>query len=46
LPESLRRRLRLEKPEIPKRQKRNRIRLLDSRDWFAALLDRNKPLQV
>jgi len=46
LPESLRRRLKLEKPEIPKRQKRNRIRLLDSRDWFAALLDRNKPLQV
>lgn len=46
LPESLHQKLGLEKPQIPKRQKRNRIRLLDSRDWFAALLPRNKPLQV
>jgi hypothetical protein len=42
----LRKRLSLEKAEIPRRPKRNRIRLLDSRGWFAALLAPNEPLEV
>jgi hypothetical protein len=46
LPESLRKRLKLDKPVAPRRRKYNRIRLLDSRDWFAALLTHNQPLAV
>jgi Uncharacterised nucleotidyltransferase len=46
LPDSLRKRLSLEKAEIPRRPKRNRIRLLDSRGWFAALLAPNERLEV
>ncbi|MGN6553155.1 MAG: nucleotidyltransferase [Verrucomicrobiota bacterium] len=46
LPAALRERLRLEPPEIPKHQKRDRIRLLDSRNWFAAKLPPDKPLEV
>jgi hypothetical protein len=46
LPERLRRRLNLEKPEIPRRPKLDRIRLLDSRGWFAALLEPNQPLEI
>jgi hypothetical protein len=46
LPPALRRTLRLDLPEIPRRLKRNRIRLLDSRGWFAALLSPNKPLEI
>jgi hypothetical protein len=46
LPESLRKRLKLEAPVIPRRNRFNRIRLLDSRDWFAALLEHNQPLAV
>lgn len=46
LPGSLRKRLKLESPQIPKRQKYNRIRLLDSRGWFAAILSPKQPLEV
>ncbi len=46
LPESLYTRLKLKRPLIVRRTRFNRIRLLDSRDWFAALLERNQPLAV
>lgn len=46
LPESLYKKLRLEPPVASKRPKRERIRLLDSRGWFAALLPKNKPLEI
>jgi predicted nucleotidyltransferase len=46
LPDGLRRKLKLAAPEIPRRNKRDRIRLLDSRAWFAASLDPNQPLAV
>jgi len=46
LPASLRKRLALPTPEPPRQQGRNRIRLLDSRGWFAALLPKDKPLEV
>jgi hypothetical protein len=46
LPAYVREKLKMEAPDIPKRQKRNRIRLLDSRRWFAALLSKNQPLDV
>jgi len=46
LPESLREELDLPEPEIPLEQKRDHIRLLDTRGWFAALLPKNKPLEV
>jgi hypothetical protein len=46
LPLSLRKRLRIEPPTIPRQQKRNRIRLLDTRGWFAALLPQNRPLEI
>jgi hypothetical protein len=45
LPETLRRRLSLERPTSPP-PGRNRIRLLDSRGWFAALLPKNKLLEI
>ncbi|HEX4263479.1 MAG TPA: nucleotidyltransferase [Verrucomicrobiae bacterium] len=44
LPSSLRRKLRL--PQPPLRKKRNHIRLLDTRGWFAAILPKDKPLEV
>lgn len=46
LPITVRRKLRLEAPEIPRRKKHDRIRLLDSRAWFAAALEPNQPLAV
>jgi hypothetical protein len=46
LPGALRRKLRLDRPVIHRRPRRNRIRLLDTRGWFAALLPKNKPLEV
>lgn len=46
LPEYIRQKLNLERVEIPKRQRRNRIRLLDSRGWFAAMLANKQPLEV
>jgi hypothetical protein len=45
LPESLRKRLKLPSPAIA-RNGRNHIRLLDTRDWFAAILPKDKPLAV
>lgn len=44
LPRSLTKKLRLPEPQINK--KRNHIRLLDTRGWFAALLPKDKPLEV
>ena len=46
LPESLRRKLKLPRPEVLARKKRDHIRLLDTRGWFAAILPKNKPLEV
>jgi hypothetical protein len=45
LPESLRKRLRLPRPQVV-RKKRDHVRLLDTRGWFAAILPKNKPLEV
>ena len=45
LPESLRKKLNVPRPQIA-RKKRNHIRLLDTRNWFAAVLPKNKPLEV
>jgi hypothetical protein len=44
LPRSLSRKLRLPEPQV--RKKRNHIRLLDTRGWFAAILPKDKPLEV
>lgn len=44
LPRSLTKKLHL--PEPPARKKRNHVRLLDTRNWFAAILPKNKPLEV
>ena len=44
LPVSLRKKLGLPKPEPHK--KRNHIRLLDTRGWFAAILPKDKPLEI
>jgi hypothetical protein len=44
LPVALRRKLKL--PRVPAQMKRNHIRLLDTRRWFAAMLPRNKSLEV
>jgi hypothetical protein len=44
LPESLRKKLKLPRPQ-PLR-KRNHIRLLDTRGWFAAILPKDKPLEI
>jgi putative nucleotidyltransferase-like protein len=46
LPDGLWRALGLSRPAIDPRPKWNRIRLLDSRAWFAALQPRHKKLQV
>jgi hypothetical protein len=46
LPPGLRERLGLPQPQSHVKPKRNRIRLLDTRDWFAALLPKNKPLAI
>jgi Uncharacterised nucleotidyltransferase len=44
LPRSLSKKLRLPEPQIHK--KRNHVRLLDTRGWFAAILPKDKPLEV
>jgi hypothetical protein len=46
LPGSLRRKLQFDQPRIPRRLRRNRIRLLDTRKWFAALLPEKQPLEI
>lgn len=46
LPRSLREGLDLPEPTIGVEKKRDHIRLLDSRGWFAAILPKNKPLEV
>lgn len=46
LPETLRRRLDVDRPVPPKRKRFDRIRLLDTRDWFAGVLAPDKPLAV
>ena len=46
LPQSLREELDLPEPEITVEKKRDHIRLLDTRGWFAALLPKDKPLEV
>jgi hypothetical protein len=46
LPQSLREELDLAEAEIPEPKKRDHIRLLDTRGWFAALLPKDKPLEV
>jgi hypothetical protein len=46
LPEWLRKTLQLPKPEPQPRGRWNRIRLLDSRNWFAAQLPKEQPLEV
>jgi hypothetical protein len=46
LPQFLREELDLPEPEIPVQKKRDHIRLLDTRGWFAAILPKNKPLEV
>lgn len=46
LPNGLRERLGLPKAPANVKLKRNRIRLLDTRDWFAALLPKDKPLAI
>jgi hypothetical protein len=45
-PLSLRRKLQIDQPRVPRRRRRNRIQLLDTRKWFAALLPKNKPLEI
>jgi hypothetical protein len=45
LPESLRQKLKVPHPQVA-RKKRDHIRLLDTRNWFAAVLPMNKPLEV
>lgn len=45
IPPGLRRRLGVPRPK-PQTSSRDRVRLLDSRDWFAANLPRNKPLAI
>lgn len=45
LPATLRKKLKLPTPEIS-RKKRNHVRLLDTRGWFAAILPKDKPLEV
>jgi hypothetical protein len=46
LPQSLRKRLKLPAPKVLARKRRNHIRLLDTRGWFAAILPKDKPLEV
>lgn len=45
LPESLREKLDLPEPQ-PSSENRDRVRLLDSRGWFTAVLPEDKPLEV
>lgn len=45
LPDVLRKKLKLPRPEI-RRNRCNRVHLLDTRGWFAALLPKDKPLEV
>jgi hypothetical protein len=46
LPEKLMKQLRLDKPQVPARCKQDRVRLLDTRRWFAAILPKDQPLEV
>jgi hypothetical protein len=46
LPKSLRKQLDLAEPKVPAPCNRNHIRLLDTRGWFAAILPKDKPLEV
>jgi hypothetical protein len=46
LPEWLREELDLPEPEVPEPKKRDHVRLLDTRGWFAAILPKDKPLEV
>jgi len=46
LPQWLRDELELPELETPIKRRRDHIRLLDTRGWFAALLPKNKPLEV
>jgi hypothetical protein len=46
LPKKLQRKLRLDKPAVAARCKYNRVRLLDTRRWFAAILPKDQPLEV
>jgi hypothetical protein len=46
LPQWLREDLELTEPGLPAERKRDHIRLLDSRGWFAALLPKNRPLEI
>jgi hypothetical protein len=46
LPQSLREELDLPDPESPVEKRRDHIRLLDTRGWFAAILPKNKPLEI
>jgi len=45
LPESLHRKLKLPQPK-PSSPKRDHVRLLDTRGWFASILPKDKPLEV
>lgn len=45
LPEWLQQKLQLPEP-TPSSENRDRVRLLDSRDWFAGVLPKEKPLEV
>ena len=45
LPETLRQKLKVPRPQVA-RKKRDHIRLLDTRNWFAAMLPMNQPLEV
>jgi hypothetical protein len=46
LPQFVREELELPEAGAPVERKRDHIRLLDTRGWFAALLPKNKPLEV
>jgi hypothetical protein len=46
LPALLRKTLQLPEPKTQRNRKYDRIRLLDSRRWFAAILPKDKPLEV
>ena len=46
LPQSLREELDLPELEVPEPKTRDHIRLLDTRGWFAAILPKDKPLEV
>jgi hypothetical protein len=46
LPQSIRDELGLPEPDLPPEHARDNVKLLDTRGWFAALLPKNKPLEV